>query len=30
MRGFSVSDRLYTRGYAEPGEYEIAPRVKLA
>jgi hypothetical protein len=30
MRGFSVADRLYTRGYAEPGEYEIVPRVKLA
>ena len=25
IRAFSVSDRLYMRGYAEPGEYEAAP-----
>ena len=26
MRAFTVADRVYERGYAEPGEYEAAPR----
>jgi hypothetical protein len=26
MKAFSVSDHLYMRGYAEPGEYRAAPR----
>ena len=26
MRAFTVADRVYQRGYAEPGEYEAAPR----
>jgi hypothetical protein len=25
LRAFSISDRIYERGYAEPGEYELAP-----
>ena len=26
MRAFTVADRVFERGYADPGEYEAAPR----